>query len=517
MDALGAGWVEQRSRLRRSLRRVDVVFFLLCTLVGLDTIGSVAAKGPEGLTWMVILAVIFFFPYGLLVAELGTTFPVEGGPYVWTKLAFGRAVAGVNQVLYWLTNPIWVGGSLTVIALTTFQAFFVDLGESGTYIVGLAFIWLGVLAVAMSLRIGKWVPTAGAIARIVLLGFFTVSVVFYGIQNGVQPLTAGSFAPTYVGFVALVPFVIFNYVGFELPTAATEEMRDPQRTVPFAILRSGIASFLLYGGPILGILLVVPADRIGSLAGFIDACKTVLTVYGGSVSADGTVTLTGAGHVFGTICAAGLIIGLLTSGVSWAIGAHRAQAVACADGAGPRWLGEISAKRGTPIRVNILSGVLASVTMVIALSLTSGSAEKYFAAGLGLTISMTFVSYVVTFPSLLVLRKKMPDVPRPFRVPGGWKTATVVTLLPTILVAFTVATLIWPGLGVGWFGTAGNPDDSLPSAFAGDRLSYTLSQLIPLGFSVLIGVLFVVMGWRQIRATHATDDVRRSEVGGHLP
>jgi amino acid transporter len=504
-DALGAGWDKQRSRLRRSLRRVDVVFFLLCTLVGLDTIGSVAAKGPEGLTWMVILAVVFFFPYGLLVAELGTAFPVEGGPYVWTKLAFGRRVAGVNQVLYWLTNPVWVGGSLTVIALTTFQTFFVDLGEAGTYIAGLVFIWLGVLAVATSLRIGKWVPTAGAIARIVLLGFFTVSVVVYGIQNGVQSLSAGSFTPTYVGFIALVPFVIYNFVGFELPSTATEEMRDPQRTIPFAILRSGIASFLLYGGPILGILLVVPADRIGSLAGFIDACKTVLTVYGGSVDADGNVVLTGAGQVFGSICAAGLIIGLLTSGVSWAIGAHRAQAVACADGAGPRWLGEISAKRGTPIRVNLLSGVLASITMALALSLTSGSAEKYFAAGLGLTISMTFISYVVTFPSLLVLRKKMPDVPRPFRVPGGWGTASVVTLLPTLLVAFTVATLIWPGLGVGWFGTDGNPDDSLPSAFAGERLSYTLSQLIPLGVSVLIGLLFVLWGRRQTKAGYLAE------------
>ncbi|MFD1048100.1 APC family permease [Kibdelosporangium lantanae] len=251
---------EQRSRLRQSLRRTDVVFFLLCTLVGLDTIGGVAAKGPEGLTWMVILAVVFFLPYGMLVAELGTAFPVEGGPYVWTKLAFGRVVAGVNQVLYWLTNPVWIGGSLTIIALTTFRTFFVDLDTVGTYVFGLVFIWAGVLAVVASLRVGKWIPTAGALARIVLLGFFTVSVIVYGARNGLQPLDGGHLVPTYVGFVALVPFIIFNFVGFELPTAATEEMNDPQRTVPFAILRSGVASLLLYGGPIVGILLVVPAE-----------------------------------------------------------------------------------------------------------------------------------------------------------------------------------------------------------------------------------------------------------------
>jgi hypothetical protein len=50
-------------------------------------------------------------------------------------------------------------------------------------------------------------------------------------------------------------------------------MTDPQRTVPFAILRAGFAAFLLYGGPIAGILLVVPAAQIQGLGGFIDAAS----------------------------------------------------------------------------------------------------------------------------------------------------------------------------------------------------------------------------------------------------
>ncbi|TWP53977.1 APC family permease [Lentzea tibetensis] len=474
-----------------------MTFYLLCTLVGLDTIGSVAANGPQGLVWMVILAVVFFLPYGLLTAELGTAFPIEGGPYVWTKLAFGRMVAGVNQVLYWISNPLWMGGTLAIVAVATFEAFFLPLGVVGKGIAGLVFIWVGVLAVAASLHVGKWVPIAGAIARVVLLGFFTISVVVYGIKNGVQPLAGADFVPTYAGFVVLVPVLIFNYVGFELPSTATEEMTDPQKTIPFAILRAGAAAFFLYGGPIVGILLVVPGDQIKGLGGFIDAAKTVLTVYGGSVAPDGTVTLTGAGAVFGTICAAGFIIGVLTSGVSWAIGAHRAQAVACADGSGPAWLGHLSPKHGTPIRVNVLSGVLASIVLITALSLTGGNSEKYFAAGLALVISTTFISYIATFPSMVVLRRKMPDTDRPFRAPLAW----VCTVLTTGLVAYTVAVLIWPGLGVGWFGMEGSPDDSLPSSFAGERLQYTLSQVIPLLIVILIGFLFYALG----RPTRAKD------------
>ncbi|MET9955095.1 APC family permease [Streptomyces sp. NPDC006339] len=498
---LSEGWGEQRGRLRKELRRFDVLLFLICTLVGLDTIGSVAAQGPQGLTWMAVLAVLFFLPYGLLVAELGSAFPVQGGPYVWTRLAFGRLTAGLNQILYWISNPVWVGGSLCIIALTTWEEFFTPLPGLWKYAAGLIFIWGGALAVVQSVRIGKWVPIAGAVARIVLLGFFLVSVVVYAVENGVHTLPAHEFTPTYAGFVALVPVLIFNYVGFELPSSAAEEMRNPRRDIPLSILRSGLASLLLYGGPILGILFVLPGDRIGSLGGFIDACKAVFTVYGGSIAADGTVTLTGAGAVFGGIAAAGLIIGLLTSGVTWAMGAHRAQAVACADGAGPAWLGTISEKHGTPVRVNLLSAVLASVLLVVALNLTEGDGEKYFAAGLGLTICTTFISYVITFPSLLVLRRKYPDTPRPYAVPGGRLGAWTVTTLATGLVAFTVVVLIWPGFGVGWFGTDGSAADSLPAAFAGERAAYTLSQVVPLLLIAVIGLVFYALGAKTRRTT----------------
>ncbi|MFF4764644.1 APC family permease [Streptomyces sp. NPDC001292] len=491
---LSEGWSEQRSRLRKELRRIDVLFFLICTLVGLDTIGSVAAQGPQGLTWMAVLAIVFFLPYGLLVAELGAAFPVEGGPYVWTRLAFGRLVAGLNQVLYWLSNPVWLGGSLCIIALTTWEEFFTPLPGLWKYAAGLAFIWIGALAVIQSVRVGKWVPTIGAVARIVLLGFFLFSVVVYAVEHGVHALPAGQFSPTYTGFIALVPVLIFNYVGFELPSSAAEEMTNPRRDIPLSILRSGFASLILYGGPILGILFVLPAKEIGSLAGFIDACKAVFTVYGGHIAPDGTVVLSGAGWVLGGIAAAGLILGLLTSGVTWAMGAHRAQAVACADGAGPAWLGKFSERHGTPVRVNLLSSVLASILLIVALNLTSGDGEKYFAAGLGLAISTTFISYVITFPSLVVLRRKYPDALRPYSVPGGRFGVWAVTVLATGLVAFTVVVLLWPGFGVGWFGTAGSAAHSLPPSFAGQRLQYTLSQVVLLLLFFGIGALFYAWG-----------------------
>src|SRR4051794_41432811 len=58
-------------------------------------------------------------------------------------------------------------------------------------------------------------------------------------------------------------------------------MKDPQKDVPFTVLRATVGTLLLYGGPILAILLVLPTSQITSLGGFLDAMKTVFTVYGG--------------------------------------------------------------------------------------------------------------------------------------------------------------------------------------------------------------------------------------------
>src|SRR4051794_33000326 len=96
-----AAAVEEKAKLRKHFGRFDLLFFLLCTLVGLDTLGSVASHGAQGFTWLAFLGLAFFIPYALLTAELGSTFPQEGGPYVWVKLAFGRFAAAMDSVLYW--------------------------------------------------------------------------------------------------------------------------------------------------------------------------------------------------------------------------------------------------------------------------------------------------------------------------------------------------------------------------------------------------------------------------------
>ena len=483
---------EEKSKLRKHFGRFDMLFFLICTLVGVDTLGAVASNGPEGFTWMVFLAIFFFVPYALLTAELGSAFTGEGGCYVWTRLAFGRFVAAINTVLYWLSNPVWMGGLLCITAVETWNTFFGDLGGVGKYVFALAFIWFGVWAAILSFGVGKWIPTLGAWARIALLGFFSLSVVIYALQNGLHLPRAGEFTPSYTLFIALVPVLFFNFVGFELPNAAGDEMKNPQRDVPFTVLRSAGAAVLLYGIPILAILVVLPASQITGLGGFIDAMKAVFTVYGGEVTKDGA-TLTGAGKVLGDLMAAGFILALLSSGTTWLMGSDRTQAVAGYDGAGPRALGYFSTRFGTPIVVNFLSGAVATIVMVLAFNLSGGNNEKYFSAVLNVVLLFTTMSYIVIFPALIKLRYTHPQVPRPYRVPFGMAGVWVCGILTTFWALLATLVGLFPGLGDG--GVLN--DSALPDGFS--RGTFELVVFIPIAVTFAIGVLFYVLG-RKTRA-----------------
>ncbi len=480
----------ESSKLRRELGRLDTVCLLIAAIVVIDTLGAVANGGAQALTWLLVVSLTFFVPAGLVISELGAAFPQEGGAYVWTRLAFGRACGALTAFFYWIESPIWLGGSLTITALTVFGEFFTPVEGIWRYVFALGFIWTAIAVAIAPISKGKRVAATGAAVQVVLLTFFTVTVGLYALEHGVHGFGIGHFSPTWAAFIAVAPVLFYNLVGFELPSAAAGEMRDPQRDVPASIARAGALTLVLYAVPIVAILAVVPADRITSLTGFIDAMKSVFTVYGGHVSPDGTVVLSGAGQALGAVAAAGFIWVLLANGLTWVLGSGRVQAVACLDGAGPRSLGRFSARLGTPVLMCLVSGGIATVTMVAAFAVSGSNAERYFSVVLSLSIVLLALSNLAVFPALVKLRRSHPDVGRPFRIPGGSTGAWLCSTVATAWVVFAVLAVLWPGLGTP------DPDAALPDGFAGDRLGFVLTELVPLAVLLAAALAFSCLGRR---------------------
>ena len=486
--------LEEKKKLRKSFALFDMIFYTLATLLGLDTLGAASSQGGQVLSWLIISAVTFLIPYGLLVAELGTAFPQEGGMYEWCKLAGGRFYAALGAMLYWISNPLWLGGLLSVTAIGAIKIFWLNNPKAllgGSQVsdaiiemgIALVFIWGTIWFTTVSLAIGKWLAVFGSYIKLALLGIFVLLalVFFFGGHAVGQHIGVGDILPTGnwgVIFSAILPILIFNWVGFEVQNGAGEEMHDPQRDVPRSIIRAGSLAVVAYTIPIAIILFTLTKSQLSGATGFVQAFQTVATVLPTPVAT-----------VLGWVTALGVILALASSGCSWLIGANRSYAIAALDRAAPRGLGRFSARYGTPIGINIFSGVAATVAMGAAILINAfgnGSLGALFSLVLGFAISTTTLSYLFIFPAFLILRYKKPDVHRPYHVPGGMIGAWVVTVLTFGYAAFASYYILIPS-------------DATVSSSGVNRLTYEVTELAAIAIIVLLTVVFYVWGHMEKR------------------
>src|SRR6266851_217003 len=445
--------IEEKKKLKKEFKIFDMIFIVVAGIIGIDTLGAVSSNGGQALTWLFISAITFFLPYGLLCAELGTTFPQEGGVYEWCKMAGGRYFAALASMLYWISNPLWIGGTLAISAIGAISLFFFgDInyqvgGSAATnaifrIVIALIFIWGVTWSAILSLHVGKW-----------------LSVV-------------GSYANWAVIFSAIIPVLIFQWVGFELQNGAGEEMVNPQRDVPRAIIRSGIVAVVAYGAFLVFILLALPKSQLTNVGGFDSAYQSVSTVLGPVATP------------LGWLVGLAIVLAVASSGGTWIIGADRTYAISSLDRTAPRFLGRFSGRYGTPIAVNTMTGIVATITMAAAISITEfatsgGNLAALFAVVIGFTISTTTLSYLFIFPSYLILRYKYPNVHRPYRVPGGMVGAWIVTLFPLAFAAIGSYFILIPATiyvsGI-------------------DKTTYIVTQFVALGVIFLLAAVFYVWG-----------------------
>ncbi len=480
--------LEEKKKLRKEFNYFDMIFYTLAALIGLDTLGAFAANGEQALTWTVVGAVTFLLPYGLLTAEIGSTFTQEGGMYEWCKLAGGRFFAALGAMLYWISNPLWVGGSLAVGAIAAIKLFWFGsltykFGGSTTIdaivemVIALVFIWGTTWCAIMSLKFGKWLSVFGSYVKLALLAVFVILALVFiiGGQSHGTNLNPANLVPSNFNLIvsAILPIIIFQYVGFELQNGAGEEMHNPQRDVPRSIVRSGIIAVIAYCLFLVFILLALPKSQLSSVGGFLSAFASV-----------GGVLPAGVAKVLGWLVAAAFVIALASSGGTWIIGADRTYAISSLDRTAPRFLGRFSGRYGTPIAVNTMSGIVATITMAVAISISEfatqgGGLSALFLVVIGFTISTTTISYLFIFPAYLILRYKYPNVHRPYKVPGGLVGAWIVTLFPFAFAAIASYYILIP---------------ATISVAGIDKTTYIVTQFVALGVIFLLAIVFYVWG-----------------------
>jgi glutamate:GABA antiporter len=417
----------------RVLRRVDVTLFTVCAILVIDQLAAAASIGPSAVFWWVFTLLLFFIPYALISAELGAAYPEEGGIYAWVRRAFGARWGARASWLYWVNVALWMPSVYVLFAGMFAQMFAPEMSLWTKIGIGIAMTWITVYVNVISLNIGKWIPNAGAVIKALIMVSIGVGGAIYALRHGVaNDMTPRGMTPTWGAGLAFLPVIVYNFMGFELMSGASEEMTNPQRDVPRAIIVSGLLIAAFYLLATIGILIALPVEQIGLIEGLLDSLHRLFDEYPW-------------GSAFVTALGIGALFTFLANMVTWTIGANRSAAEAAKRGDLPQLFGALHPLHRTPANAALITGMV-STAVIVLYGFLAATAEDLFWTLFAFSSIVFLLPYLLMFAAFLVLRRTDADRPRPYRVPGAKGTARVLVALCMAFIIQAIVLFIWvPG------------------------------------------------------------------------
>ena len=398
--------------LVRTLSVMDLVFLNMAAILGLRWLSTAAQMGPSSLVLWVLAVVTFFIPSALTVRELSSRLPGEGGIYLWSKAAFGEQHGFISGWAYWVNNLFYFPSLLLFIAgsfLFLGGNEWLGLGDSAFYntAFSLTLLWFVIGANVIGLRRGKWIQNIGAISSGAVFIILIVGGTWAWIQYGSETeFTVQSATPDLSNLATVTFFatMTFAFAGMELAPAMSGEIKDPRRSIPRAMIISGLIITTIY---IMGtglLMIAVPEDQIGVITGIPQAIAAIAEL----------LALPGLALV-----GVALIVMSSTGGLgAWVSGVARIPYVIGIDRYLPAALGKTHPKWGTPHVALITQGVV--VTLLMLGTVTNSTIEEAYIMLLDMTIILYFVPFLYMFAALPILRRKAAGNDADVHlVPGG--------------------------------------------------------------------------------------------------
>ncbi|MBX7221157.1 MAG: APC family permease [Blastocatellia bacterium] len=398
-----------------TLQLVGLIFFTVSGgAYGLESLVQEMNPG-WAMTLVLVTPLVWGLPTALMVAELASAMPEEGGYYHWVRTAMGN-FWGVQEG-WWTICYTAVDMAIYPVLFVNYLAFFIPrlaLDENGNCSWSVFWLRWGIAvavilcALAVNLLGARAVGNNAVVSILLVLvpfGLLTflslsrsgaIGTVWTAIGNGLSQ--APDMKTLSVGFSV----VLWNYCGWDNVSTFAGEVERPQRAYPKALA--------------LALPLIVLAYVLPLSAGL-------------AVTQDAAVWTESAGWpVIGRMLAGnwlGIVIAAAALVSSWALfnsqllyTSRLPYRMAC-DGWLPQPLAKTSLKSEVPLVALLASAGLTALFCALSFGKLVVIDILLYAAGLSLE-----------FVALLVLRRKRPDLPRPFRVPGGWPGVILISVLP---------------------------------------------------------------------------------------
>ena len=324
----------------------------------------------------------------LVFARLGRTFPRTGGPYAYSRRAFGDFIGFQTAWGYWIAA--WAGNAAIAVAFVGYLAvFWGDLGSNNLLaaLVGIAVIWLLTLVNIAGARETGTVQVVTTVLKFVPLAIIGVVGLFFIDGDNLTP-----FAPegTWTAISAAAPLTLWAFIGLESATVAAGEVKDPERTIPRATIIGTLAATLVYILTTVAVMGVVPQ---------------------GELAASSSPFALAAGEMFGggwdKVIALVAMVATFGALNGWILLQGRVPLAAAEDGLFPAAFAKVHGERKTPVFGLVVSSVLVSGLMLM--NYTQGLVEAFTFIILLATLT-TLVPYAYSAAAQAHLYLTEPDL-----------------------------------------------------------------------------------------------------------
>jgi amino acid transporter len=381
-----------------------------------DVVGSSGAG--MAILLIILTPLIYSLPIALMVAELATLMPVSGGYYHWVKEGLGDFWG--FQAGWWAWVASWFDLAIYPVLFVEFSSYFLPVLQTATvplgpvdltlkWLVEVAFIWA---FAAMNMAGTSVVGDSSKLFLVIVLAPFLL-IVLIGLfkmeYNPVQPFVPEGLSPA-AAFGAGLFVIMWNYSGWDGLSTVAGDIDNPRRNYPRALAITIPMITLIYLIPTVIALGVVGTDDIEWTAG---AFTLVAEGVGGPWLG-----------LFLSLAAIVSAVGLFSA---WLMSYSRIPFALAGDGYLPPGLGALHPTRQTPIRTIVIAATICSLVTLLP-----------FEQLAALSVLVGGCVIMLEFLTLIVMRRRFPDVVRPFKVPGGAAVPYVLITLPAAVIVTAV-------------------------------------------------------------------------------
>lgn len=315
---------------KKKFRLFDAILATVCITLVAESVTPTAAIGNSQYFWWLFLIIAFCVPYGMISAELGTTYQSEGGMYDWVKRAFGAKWASRVAWNYWINFPLWIASLAVAVTDVIAGIFDLELNIWVLLILQLGYTWLVSFLGTQRIGESKWIVNIGTFFKILFMVSLGLLGIYCFIKTGesANPIeSAMDLLPTMdLLSLSFLSVIIFNFLGFEVVATFADDMENPKKEIPKALIYGGLLMAIFYILPATGVNIAMSLEE-AEAAGITDSFNILLGNLG-----------VGADIIRAVVIAVGLmfIYTMVANIVSWSFGVNSVAKYSADDGGLPK-------------------------------------------------------------------------------------------------------------------------------------------------------------------------------------